>query len=307
MIASIFSKSKPINFIIVFFITVLAFFMARKNLIINDFSVGFIFKQLGMFLLCCLTILVINFIIYKNNLTNKNNYDILLFSLFFLLFYQTTNNTYILFSNFFVLLGLRRLISLHTQKSIKKKLFDAAFWFGIATLFYFWSGLFFILTIISLLLYTDNNIRHWIIPFVGYITVFIIAISVWLITNQDITFSFNLKDFISFDFSIYNTTNYLIGTTLALSFGIWASIFYVQNIKKKKKSLRVSFKIVMLAAVIAFFVIILSPLKTGSEFLFAFAPLAIIITNYLQTIQENWFKEVFLSMLFVVPFLLLLL
>ena len=307
MIASIFSKSKPINFIIVFFITVLAFFMARKNLIINDFSVGFIFKQLGMFLLCCLTILVINFIIYKNNLTNKNNYDILLFSLFLLLFYQTTNNTYILFSNFFVLLGLRRLISLHTQKSIKKKLFDAAFWFGIATLFYFWSGLFFILTIISLLLYTDNNIRHWIIPFVGYITVFIIAISVWLITNQDITFSFNLKDFISFDFSIYNTTNYLIGTTLALSFGIWASIFYVQNIKKKKKSLRVSFKIVMLAAVIAFFVIILSPLKTGSEFLFAFAPLAIIITNYLQTIQENWFKEVFLSMLFVVPFLLLLL
>ena len=307
MIASIFSKSKPINFIIVFFITVLAFFMARKNLIINDFSVGFIFKQLGMFLLCCLTILVINFIIYKNNLTNKNNYDILLFSLFLLLFYQTTNNTYILFSNFFVLLGLRRLISLHTQKSIKKKLFDAAFWFGIATLFYFWSGLFFILTIISLLLYTDNNIRHWIIPFVGYITVFIIAVSVWLITNQDITFSFNLKDFISFDFSIYNTTNYLIGTTLALSFGIWASIFYVQNIKKKKKSLRVSFKIVMLAAVIAFFVIILSPLKTGSEFLFAFAPLAIIITNYLQTIQENWFKEVFLSMLFVVPFLLLLL
>ena len=307
MIASIFSNSKPINFIIVFFITVLAFFMARKNLIINDFSVVFIFKQLGMFLLCCLTILVINFIIYKNNLTNKNNYDILLFSLFFLLFYQTTNNTYILFSNFFVLLGLRRLISLHTQKSIKKKLFDAAFWFGIATLFYFWSGLFFILTIISLLLYTDNNIRHWIIPFVGYITVFIIAISVWLITNQDITFSFNLKDFISFDFSIYNTTNYLIGTTLALSFGIWASIFYVQNIKKKKKSLRVSFKIVMLAAVIAFFVIILSPLKTGSEFLFAFAPLAIIITNYLQTIQENWFKEVFLSMLFVVPFLLLLL
>ncbi|AJR02860.1 DUF6427 family protein [Siansivirga zeaxanthinifaciens] len=307
MIASIFSKSKPINFIIVFFITVLAFFMARKNLIINDFSVGFIFKQLGMFLLCCLTILVINFIIYKNNLTNKNNYDILLFSLFLLLFYQTTNNTYILLSNFFVLLGLRRLISLHTQKSIKKKLFDAAFWFGIATLFYFWSGLFFILTIISLLLYTDNNIRHWIIPFVGYLTVFIIAISVWLITNRDVTFSFNLKDFISFDFSIYNTTNYLIGTTFALSFGIWASIFYVQNIKKKKKSLRVSFKIVMLAAVIAFFVIILSPLKTGSEFLFAFAPLAIIITNYLQTIQENWFKEVFLSMLFVVPFLLLLL
>ena len=43
------------------------------------------------------------------------------------------------------------------------------------------------------------------------------------------------------------------------------------------------------------------------EFLFLFVPLAIIIGNYIESIKEKWFKELFVSLLLVIPFLLLML
>jgi hypothetical protein len=92
-----------------------------------------------------------------------------------------------------------------------------------------------------------------------------------------------------------------------LSFGAWSSIFYLNNIKKKKKAFRASFKIIIIAAIIAFLIVIQTPNKNGSEFLFLFAPLAIIITNYIEIIQEKWFKEAFVLVLVIAPFFLLLL
>ncbi|MBD0833822.1 DUF6427 family protein [Aestuariibaculum suncheonense] len=307
MIASLFSKSKPINFVVVLFITLLAFTMARIPIVNQPVTIAFIFKQLSVFLLCCITILVVNFIISKNNLTKKNNYDILLYSVFLLTFVQTTGDVNILFSNFFFLLALRRIMSLRTEKSTKKKLFDAAFWIAIASLFYFWAILFFVLIIVSLLLYSDNDLRHWIVPYTGVATVFILSVCTSIVITGDYFDLLHINPEIGADFTAYNTVKYLIGITMLLSFGIWASMFYLKNLRSKKKSFRASFQIIIIAFLVAALVIAMAPDKTGSEFLFAFAPLAIIITNYLETIDENWFKEVFLSMLVVVPFILLLL
>ena len=306
MITSIFNKSKLINFILVFFITVLAFLTARTETGINPITATYVFQQIGVFLICVVTILVFSFIITKNSLTKDNYFEVLIFSLFLLTFVQTTSNSSILVSNFFVLLGVRRIISLRSQKNIKNKLFDAALWIGIASLFYFWAILFFAVIILILILYTDNHLRHWILPFVGIGTVFVIAMSVSIVLYNDFFEIFNSSRSISYDFSTYNSTRYLVAITMVLSFGIWSSIFYLQNIKKKKKASRASFKIIFIAAIIAFLIVLQAPQKSGSEFLFLFAPLAIIITNYIETIDDKWFKELFFSILVLIPFLLLL-
>ena len=68
---------------------------------------------------------------------------------------------------------------------------------------------------------------------------------------------------------------------------------------------RAPFKIVILAALIGFLIMVPAYEKNGSEFLFLFAPLSIIIANYIEVIQDKWFKEVFLSILIIVPFVLL--
>ncbi|MGC1203678.1 MAG: DUF6427 family protein [Flavobacteriaceae bacterium] len=307
MITSIFSKSKPINFIIVFFITLLAFIIAR--LVIENVTVSalFIFKQLALFSLCYVSILLLNFIVSKNSLSKNGNYEILLFSLFLLALYEGTTHTNILFSNFFVLLGLRRVMSIRSQTNVNKKLFDAAFWIAIAALFYFWAILFFVLIIASLVLYTDNKINHWIIPFVGFLTVFIITVGVSIVFNDSFFGAFKSLPEVSFDYSSYNSSRYLVAITMLLSFGVWSSLFYIKSIKQKKKAFRASFNTIIVAVLIGFAIIVFAPRKDGSEFLFMFAPLSIIITNYIEIIEEKWFKEVFLSVLILIPFILLLL
>ncbi len=308
MITSIFSKSKSINFIIVFFITLLAFIMARVGLVNEPITWMFVLKQIVLLFVSYISILLLNFIVSKNNLTTKNNYEILLFSLFLLLIVHTTSNTNVIFSNFFILLGLRRIMSLRSQKDVTKKLFDAAFWIAIAALFYFWAILFFALILVSLILYTDNNkLGNWIIPFMGIASVFVISISVSVIIYDDFFGIFDITPGISYDFSNYNSVKYLVAITLLLSFGIWSSIFYSQNIKKKKKAFRASFKIIIVMAIIAFLIMLQAPKKNGSEFLFMFAPLTVIISNYIEIIQEKWFKEVFLSLIIIIPFIALLL
>ena len=237
MITSFFNKSKPTNFVIVFVVTLLAFIMARKSLVVQGLSAEILVKQLILIFIVLSSILLLNFIASKNSLTNKSNYEVLLFSLFLLFITQTTNNSNILISNFFVLLALRRIISLHTQKDFIKKLFDAAFWVGVASLFYFWAILFFALIIVSLTLYADKNLRHWIIPFFGISTVFVISCAASIIWYNNYFEIFNFPPKMSYDFSSYNSLKYLIAITVLLSFGVWSSFFYLQNIKKQKKEI----------------------------------------------------------------------
>lgn len=305
MITSIFSKSKPINFIIVFFITLLAFFIANFKAINKPITLPHALYFLLLFFVSYTSILVLNFIASKNTLTQNNNYEILIYTLFLVALPMSLSNNNIIFSNLFMLLGLRRLISIRTQQSVNKKLFDAAFWFAIAALFYFWSILFFLLIVFKLLMYTDNKLKHWIVPFIGVLTIFVIATGFSIIYYNSFFDVFKSLPAISFDFSALNTTVFIIALTMLLSFGAWSSLFYLNEIKHKKKALRPSFKTIFFAVIVAFAIVILAPNKNGSEFLFFFSPLAIIITNYIETMESNWFKEVFLAVLILLPFTLL--
>lgn len=307
MITSIFSKSKPINFIVVFFITALAFLIGTLKLSEASLTLSWFFKQAIAFMVCYSSILLVNFIVSKNGLTKNNNYEILLYSLFLLTLLKTTQDTRIIMANFFVLLGMRRIISIRTQIKLNKKLFDAAFWIAVASLFYFWSILFILLIIMALILYTDNKINHWIIPFTGVITVFLFAVCYSIVSYGNYLGVFqNLPD-VSFTYENYNELGLTLAITMLLSFGIWSMLFYIRSIKKKKKALRPSFDLILIAFLIAFMIVVLVPEKSSAEFIFLFAPLAIIITNYIEVIEEKWFKELFLLIFLALPFVVLML
>lgn len=307
MITSFFNKSKPVNFVIVFLITLLAFIVAKTHVGYNAITGGFLFKQAMLLLVAYSSILLLNFVVVKNSLSKKNHYELLLFSLFFLTIVETTNRADVLLANFFLLLAIRRLLSVRSQRELKKKYFDAAFWIAVASLFYFWAILFFVLIIASLVFYSDNNIRHWVLPFLGIASVFVISVAASVVFYGGFFDVFDLSFQMSFDFSQYNSTKFLIAITVLASFGLWSLFFYIQNIKKKKKSNRASLKTVVLAVIISFVIVLLAPNKNGSEFLFLFAPLAVVVSNYIESIPEKWFREVFLGVLVLVPFVLLML
>lgn len=305
MITSIFSKSKPVNFLAVFVLLLFTFFIAHYKFSETTLSAGFYIKHTGIFFLVFASILLLNFVVSKNSLTKKNNYEILLFSLFLLLIPQSVLKWEIIASNFFVLLALRRIISLRSQVEVMKKLFDAGFWVGIATLFYFWAILFVIVILAALIYFSESRLRLWIIPFTGLTVVFILSTCYSLLYYNDMYWFTHLNYSIDFDYNHYNTLAFIIAITVLMSFGIWSSFFYLQNLKSKMKTLKPGFKIIQTMFLVSWALVIVAPEKDGSEFLFLFAPLAIIITNYLETIKEKWFREVFLATFIVIPIVLL--
>jgi hypothetical protein len=265
------------------------------------------FKQTALFIISLTSVFVLDFLSNKNNLTKKNSYKILIFSLFIALLPETYLNSRILLANLFILLALRRIISLRSNKEIIKKLFDAAFWLSIATLFYFWSVLFFILIVVGIILYRVVNIKNWIIPIVGILTVAIIWSSYMIIMDYDLILYFqNLINF-SFDISTLNNKRIVISCTIILSYGIWSLLYFIRYLKAKSKKSRPSFIIIIFMIIISLLVVAVAPDKNGSEFLFLFAPLSIIITNYLETISEKWFKETLLLGLIATPVIILML
>jgi len=305
MITSIFSKSKPINFIIVAVYVSVLFVVTNYTLLFSDLnsSLATFFKWgITLFL-----VFLIDFIVSKNNLTQRNSYAIMTFGLLFGMFPEAMTHIDILLANLFIVFALRRLISLHSNLHIKKKLFDAAFWIALATLFYFWAILFFALVIVALIYHSQNDFKNVIVPFVGVATV-IVLLLVYNIIVDDVYFKpTNFKRYASLDFTAYNSKGHILKLTVLFTSFVWTLIYFFKNIPDKNKKLKPSYFLMAWSSVIAILVAIIAPAKNGSEFLFLFAPFAIIMANYIEVISERWFKEVFIALLVITPIIGLLL
>ncbi len=307
MISSFFGKSRPIHIVVTSILLLIVFVIAKIQTVKEPVTALSFFKESGLFLVCLLSLFILDFFVSKNNLTRKNGYRILLFTLFITIMPETLLNSKILIANLFVLLALRRIISLRSQKEVKKKLFDAAFWIAVASLLYFWAVLFYILIFAALFLYAILDLKNWIIPFVGLVCVLVIASGYMIVMQVDFaSYSHTLIRY-GFDFTPLNSKRIIIASTLLFSYGTWSLFYYINNLKNKPKTYKSSYILVMVALFIALVIIALAPNKTGSEFLFLFAPLAIIIANYLEIIQEKWFREGLIYGLILVPVLTLLL
>ena len=307
MITNFFKQAKPIHFVIVSVFLLLVFIASKIYAIHERLTLSLFLKQTFYFGIVLASLFILDFFASRNSLTKKNSYKLLMFGLFMAMLPETLLNSNTLMANFFILLALRRIISLRTQKEIKKKLFDAAFWISVATLLYFWAVLFFILIFAALFLYSIINIKNWIVPLIGILTVIIMWVSIMILTNSDFTNYFDQLLVYSLDFTGLNSARIIISSTILISYGAWGSFYFIKHLKDKSKNLRPSFNLVVISSVISLLIIIISPHKDGSEFLFLFAPLSIIMTNYLEVTKEKWFKEVLVWVLVLIPAVFLIL
>ena len=132
MITSIFSKSRPINYILTTMLLVICFTIYQFNTSYNTISGFEIAKKVVFLVLLIGSLFVSNFITKKNGLSKDNSYTFLLFCIFFILFPNTLSNGYLIVSNGLILLALRRLISMQSLITPKEKIFDASLWIFIA-------------------------------------------------------------------------------------------------------------------------------------------------------------------------------
>lgn len=304
MITSIFSKSKPINYIIVMVVLVIAFalhfFYEVKDG--NYTIISFIALSIGLFY-----VFITDFVISKNDLTKRNSYGIMLLALFFVIFPEVFGNINIMVANLLVLFALRRLFSLHTKRDLTKKFFDAVFWIALSALFYTWAVLYLFVVFIALGYYWQNEGKYIAVSLFGVVTVFILLVLYNIVFKDQYLSQTNFDFSYGFDFSDYNSLSEIIKLTVVVALYLWSLIFYLKNTSEKNKTLKPIHTLIILASFIAIIIAVLAPVKNGNEIVFFMLPFSIIVANYIETIDKLWFKEMLVVLLILVPIINLLL
>jgi len=305
MLTSFFGKSKPINFVIFGVVIFLgyvfgALVQVKNPLDLSQLLISFFFIGWAVF-----AIFLLDFIVRKNDLTYKNTYTVLLFTCFLITLPVIFLDRNILLANVFLLMAFRRLASLSSEKNTERKILDASLWITVAAMFYFWSILFFIPLFFSILQKPETNHKLFIIPFIGFIAIFILSISFHLMVNDSFLWIVEWIPAVSLDFSAYNNIKILLPAAIMATFLIWALPFRLIKIASLSKKEKPNAVLLLLTLVVCMVIALFSPQKTGAELFFIIAPLSVIVTNYIENIREARFKEGLLWLVVLVPIVLL--
>ena len=294
MITSVFRKSTPLNFLLVG-ILMLFFFLTYQFQDLSWTNSFFsILTKGGLFCLLLGSIFITNFVAKKNGLSKDSTFTVFFFFLFLLFFPSLLNNINLIVSNFFILLALRRLISLQSLKASKEKIFDASFWIFLAALFHFWSIIFIVLVFISIIFHVSRDYRNWVLPFIAFfIVVVLFLIFATLFNLHGVEYLFKS---IQTDFEIsYFTNNYQNG---ALSIYATMALFFLfsmfSTLSNRPQLLHTSYKKIIASFFIGVLIYIVSANKSNDLLIFTFAPLAIMASSHIEIPQLRLNQEIVL-------------
>ena len=297
MITSVFRKSTPLNFslVVILMLVFFSIYQFQDLSWMNSFLL--ILKKGILFCVLLASVFITNFVVKKNGLSKDSSYTVFFYFLLLLFFPSVLDNLNLILSNFFILLALRRLISLQSLKASKEKIFDASLWIFLAALFHFWSIIFIVLVFISIIFHVSRDYRNWILPFIAffivvilfmiYATVFDLNVVEYIINSVQINFEIN-----------YFTNNYQNG---ALSIYATIALFFLVSmfatLSNRPQLLHTSFKKIIASFFIGVVIFLISANKSNDLLLFTFAPLAIMATSHIEIPQEKLNQELVMYVL----------
>ena len=297
MITSVFKKSTLLNNALVIVLVLLFFFMYQSSNLLTTISANGFSKTATLILLLLASFFLVNFTVKKNNLTKNSSYTILFFFLFLLIFPSVFTNSNLLFANFFLLLAIRRLISLQTLKAPKEKIFDASMWIFIASLFHFWCILFIILVYASIIFHVSRDYRNWLLPFLAFFATTVIFLFSSLVFDK--TWITHIINQTQTNFQLdYFTNNY---QNVALSFFVVITFYFlfslVFSLTNKPLILQASYKKMIFGLLIGVTIFLISPDKNNEMLVFTFMPLSLMCTTNIEYSQNKMYQEIVLLLL----------
>ena len=307
MLTSFFGKSKPINYILLSIAIIIGYFFGVLTAQEQSLSLGSLSSHGLVIFLMVFAVLLLDFIIRKNNVTKNNTFAILLFVLFVLLVPEVYNAPKLILANIFVLLATRRILSLTTEKNTVKKIFDATMYITLASFCYGWAILFFVVLYPAITNKTKFTLTYLFIPIVGFLGITSIAVAYQFVVADSYSWLYHWIPERDFDLSAYSDTKLLITTVLLLGLLLWMGIVRLSRLASLSKKERPSAITILLIAIISVGIVLAKTQKNGSELFFLFAPIAAITSNYIESGTSKTrrvFSEVFLWSLFVLVLVL---
>ena len=294
MITSIFKKSTPINYSLLGILMVLVFFLYQFHTTIGATTSSGMMQKVVLLGVLFASLFFSNFIVKKNGLTKDSSYTILFYFLFLLFFPKIFNNVNLLLANFFILLSMRRLISLQTLKSPKEKIFDAALWIFVASLFHFWCILFIIVVYISILFHVSRDYRNWLVPFIAFFVTATIFIFYALAIDKTAINTYLQSETINFQLDYFSNKYQNIAFSMYTVFVLFFIFPFIFSLTGKPLNLQASYKKVVFTTLIGIIIFLISTNKSNEVLVFTFLPMAIMATNTIEYLQHKLQQEIIL-------------
>jgi len=293
MLANFFSKSKPVNFILIIVLFVIYYVLdsfVYRSVAINLELLVVMPLFLGVFFLY-------NFIITKNRLTKDDSYAFFLFVVGLGCLPQL-NVAYIVLVKYVILfLFLRRMYSLRTLNSVYEKLFDSGLWLGVLFLISPENVLYLCLLFVAVPLFVKVTFRTFAIPILGFLTPIFLFFTYhfYLGTLANFYPLFEIK--FTLDFTIYNNSFYAVSM---VAFGLITfisillrsgRIFSVSNRFKR------SWTLLLVHLLVALCSLFLVDVKDGAELIGVLIPTTILISNWIQSVERKSIVNIVLFVL----------
>ncbi|MDI9308741.1 MAG: DUF6427 family protein [Limnohabitans sp.] len=291
MITSVFSKSRPINYILVSILLIISYLLYQFRVSYSDISGLEIARKVFLLLVLVGSLFITNFITKKNALSKDNSFTFYLFFIFLIFFPNVLSSEKLVVSNAFILLALRRLISMQSLITPKEKIFDASLWIFVASLINFWCILFVLLVFTSIIFHVSRDYRNWIIPFIAFITILVVGSMFSLAFYPN--FIEQVLNSIVIDFDVKYFQNIFQDATLIIYLftSLIALLMMLFILPTKLSNLHSAYRKIIFAYIIGLVIYFISPDKQNGLLIYTFVPTAIMLTNYLETVKKFWIKE----------------
>ena len=299
MITSLFRKSTPLNYSIVILSVLFFFFVYQVKHVTGNNSLLHIGIKMSMLTVIFASLFIVNFVVKKNGMSKDSAYTVLFYVLFILFFPSVLNNTTLLFSNFFILLAMRRIVSLHSLKASKEKIFDASIWVFIAALFHCWSILFIVLIFIAVLFHAARDYRNWFLPIIAFGAVAMIFLVSALYFKTHWIEHLLAQSIIDLRINYFTNNFQNVALSVYTTIGVFFTILLLITLSNRPLILHPTYKKILSMIIIGIAVFAISPNKSNDLLIYTVAPLAMITTTHIETPQAQWKKEVVLAILIV--------
>lgn len=292
MLTNFFSNTKPFTSVIIIALFFCYMFSGYFTGFVDtlNFSSGFWFLVLfGL----------VNFIKSRNNLTFDNSYFFLIFVILLGYFPSVIKIDSFFYSNFILLVYVRRMYSLQSAKNIIKKLFDCGFWMGISVIIEPFTIVLFPLTFLSILMHQHIDYRRLTTPILGFITPIIIYFTYCFWYDNEQTF-YSLLGFTTYyDFSIYFSFIYKFSLSVLLGFTFIAFVMKTPRTLSIKNAFRKNWILVSIHLLLTVILLLILKDRSGAELAYLIFPCAIVIANGFELLQKKWFADLILIVLFI--------